>query len=95
MKALKAQGIPRSILPYIAPFQPYVAYYGLFFLVLITLTQGFTVFIEWSVADFFAAYISLILFTVMYIGHKLFCGHRFVDSKHADLVRGRLEPELE
>lgn len=88
MRAMTAQNIPRSTLPYIAPLQPYLAYYGLIFNVLITLTQGFTVFIVWDVTDFFINYISLLLFIVLYIGHKLIFRSGVVNPKQADLVRG-------
>jgi Amino acid transporters len=90
-RALKAQGIPRSELPYVSRFQPYTAIYGLFFNVLITLTQGFTAFIDWNVSDFFAAYISVILFVVLWLGHKLWYREPFVDPAKADLVRGRYD----
>ncbi|KAB5577576.1 arginine permease [Coniochaeta sp. 2T2.1] len=88
MRAMAAQNIPRSTLPYLAPLQPYLAYYGLIFNVLITLTQGFTVFIEWDVTDFFINYISLLLFAVLYVGHKLVFRSGIVDPKEADLARG-------
>lgn len=70
MRALKAQGLSRDDLPYKAPFQPFLTWYGLIFCVLILLTNGFTVFIEWDTTGFFTAYASLILFIVMFVGHK-------------------------
>jgi amino acid transporter len=91
MRALKAQGISRSSLPYVSRFQPYTAVYGLFFNVLIMLTQGFTVFINWNISDFFAAYISLILFVVLWAGHKLWYRNPAVDPAMADLARGRYD----
>ncbi|KAJ9149288.1 Arginine permease [Pleurostoma richardsiae] len=91
MQALRAQGIRRAALPYLAPLQPWLAYYGLFFNVLVTLTQGFTVFIDWNTTDFFVAYISLILFVVLYIGHKLVYRDPLVKPAKADLDRGRLQ----
>ncbi|KAJ4307086.1 lysine permease [Collariella sp. IMI 366227] len=95
MRALKAQGISREELPYVSRFQPYTAYYGLFFNVLIALTQGFTAFINWNVSDFFAAYISLILFAVLWAGHKLWYRQPRVDPAKADLVRGRYDSSEE
>lgn len=90
MAACKVQGISRESLPYKAPFQPYLSYFGLFFNVLIIFTQGFTAFIPWDVANFFAAYISLILFAVLWIGHKLVFRTKFVRLYEADIVTGRL-----
>lgn len=95
MRALKAQGIPRSELPYVSRFQPYTAIYGLFFNVLITFTQGFTAFVKWDVSDFFAAYISLILFVVLWVGHKLWYRQPRVNPATADLVRGRYDSNEE
>lgn len=91
MKALKAQGMSRDILPYTAPLQPYFSYYGLFFCVLILLTNGFTVFINWNTSGFFAAYISLILFLVAFVGHKLVFRTKPVKLTDVDLMSGRLD----
>ncbi|KAK3386916.1 amino acid permease/ SLC12A domain-containing protein [Podospora didyma] len=88
-RAMEAQEIPRSELPYISPWQPWLAIYGLFFCLLVALTQGFTAFMPWNTADFFAAYISLIIFVVLYLGHKIWFRDAFVDPRTADLARGR------
>jgi amino acid transporter len=88
MRAMAAQDMPRSMLPYLAPLQPFLAYYGLVFNVLITFTQGFTVFIVWDVADFFTNYISLILFVILYVGHKVVSRSSPINPKKADLARG-------
>lgn len=93
MKALKARGVPRDFLPYKAMLQPYFTYYGCFFNILIILTQGFTAFIPWDTSAFFVAYVSLILFAVLYIGHKIVYRTSFVASKDADLDSGRKEVE--
>ncbi|KAI1809354.1 arginine transporter [Poronia punctata] len=89
MKALRFQGIPRESLAFQAPMQPYLTIYGLFFCVLILLTNGFTAFIHWNVSEFFAAYISLILFLVLYLGHKLFFRTKIVAVADIDLERDR------
>ncbi|KAI1074407.1 amino acid permease/ SLC12A domain-containing protein [Whalleya microplaca] len=91
MKALKARGFSRDDLPYKAPFQPYLAWYGLFFSTLILLTNGFTVFIDWSTSDFFAAYISLILFIVLLVGHKLVFRTKPVKIENVDLDSDRVK----
>jgi len=89
MRACKAQGISRDNLPYKAWAQPWLSYYGLFFNVLIILTQGFTSFMPWDTKSFFVAYISLILFAALYIGHKIVYRHPFVKPAEADLLTGR------
>lgn len=91
MKVLKAKGISRTVLPYAAPLQPYLTWFGLFFAVLILLTNGFTVFIEWSTSDFFVSYVSLILFLVLYVGHKLVFRTKFINVSEVDLDRDRVK----
>ncbi|KAK0389002.1 hypothetical protein NLU13_2579 [Sarocladium strictum] len=88
MNALKFQGLARENLPYRAPFQPYLSWYGIFFTVLILLTSGFTVFIKWNTSNFFACYISVILFLALYVGHKLICRTKVVPLKEVDLAKG-------
>ncbi|KAK2472351.1 hypothetical protein H9L39_16231 [Fusarium oxysporum f. sp. albedinis] len=88
MKALSLQGISRSELPYVAPLQPYLSWYGLFFSVLIIITSGFQVFIEWDTSSFFTAYISLILFIVMFVGHKLIFRTKLVPLSEMDIISG-------
>ena len=93
MRALKAQGISRDDLPYKTRWQTYFAWYGLVFNVIILLTQGFTVFIDFNVESFFAAYVSLLMFVVMYIGHKLITKSKFVVPSEADLRSGCVEKD--
>lgn len=53
-RALKAQGIDRSTLPYRAWFMPYGAYYALVWTVVMAFVGGYEVFLpgNWKVADF-------------------------------------------
>ncbi|KAJ5129065.1 Arginine permease CAN1 [Penicillium atrosanguineum] len=96
MRALAARKVSRDTLPYKAILQPYLAWYGLFFNVLIALTQGFTAFIPtFNVTDFFFAYICPIVFAVLYIGHKLITRSKIVRSAEADVDTGRLHFEKE
>lgn len=88
MRALAAQGISRDTLPYRAILQPYFTWYGIGFNVIIILTQGFQAFVPWSTKDFFAAYISLILFVVLYIGHKCITRCPYVKPVDADVDAG-------
>lgn len=88
MRALAAQNISRDSLPYKAHWQPWFAWYGLGFNCLIILTQGFTAFIPWDVSSFFAAYISVLLFVVLYVGHKIVKKTKFVVPEEADVDTG-------
>jgi len=62
-----------DVLPFRTPFQPYASYIALFILVILTLTNGFQVFFpsNWSVSNFLAAYITIPVFLVLYLGHKV------------------------
>ncbi|KAJ5653524.1 hypothetical protein N7490_000527 [Penicillium lividum] len=95
-RALKARNISRDVLPYKAMWQPWYSWYGLFFNVLIILTQGFTAFLgSFQVKEFFIDYISLILFVVLYAGHKIIFRTAFVKPIEADLDTGRTSFENE
>lgn len=91
MRAMRARGTSRYTLPYKAPWQPWFSWYGICFNIIIILTQGFTSFMPWNTSDFFVAYVSLILFAVLYIGHKIFLRQPFVKPAEADLDSGRKE----
>lgn len=67
MQTLKHRGISRDDLPYKAKFMPYAAYYAAFFITVIIIIQGFTAFApHFNVSDFFAAYISVFLFFIVW-----------------------------
>lgn len=70
--ALKFHGMVEK-LPFKAPWHPYSTLFTLFFISLVTITNGFTVFVGGSFtgADFVAAYITLPIFAVIYFGHKI------------------------
>lgn len=91
IKALKAQGVSRDSLPYKAMWQPWFSWYGVLFNILIILTQGFTSFIPWNTSDFFVAYVSVILFVALYVGHKVVTRSKFVRPEEVDLATGRIE----
>ena len=91
MRALCAQGISRDTLPYKAIWQPWFSCYGVFFNILIILTQGFTSFMPWNTSDFFVAYVSVILFVVLYVGHKVVTRSPFVRPEDVDLLTGKKE----
>ncbi|CEP60001.1 amino acid permease LALA0_S01e00760g [Lachancea lanzarotensis] len=79
MQALKLQGISRDDLPFKAKFMPYGAYYAAFFVGLIIIIQGFTAFApSFNVSDFFAAYISVILFFAVWAIFQCIFRCRFI-----------------
>lgn len=68
-KAVNAQGIEQ---PYKSKIQPYGAVFGLLGATVMALINGFTVFFpsEWSVSNFFTAYIGIPAFLILYFGHR-------------------------
>lgn len=89
-KVLQYQGIERASLPYVAPLQPYLSYYGVFMITLIVLTQGFTAFIPWNTTNFFTAYVSVILFVALYAGYWAVLRPGFVKIEDVDLNKGQV-----
>lgn len=59
--------------PFKTPLQPYATWFILVFLTVLTLTNGFAIFWpqNWNVSDFLAAYITIPIFIVLYLGHKI------------------------
>ncbi|PWN47723.1 amino acid permease [Violaceomyces palustris] len=88
---LKAHGIDRDTLPYKAPFQPYASYFGFFFLLLVLLFSGFTVFIEghWDTSSFVTVYITIPIFLVLWLGWKFWHKTSFVHLEAMDFDTGR------
>lgn len=88
---LKFHQIPRSTLPYVAPFQPYLTYFGLFFLSLVLLFAGFTVFLngQWNTSTFVTTYICIPMYLVMWLGWKFWHKTKFVSLSEMDFDTGR------
>ncbi|KKY18685.1 putative amino acid permease [Phaeomoniella chlamydospora] len=92
--ALKAQGISRDTLPWKGPFQPYTAWVGFIGSTIITLINGFSVFLKgnWSGSDFVASYVGIPIFIVPIIVWKLVKRTKFIRASNVDLWSGRLNP---
>jgi len=90
---LKRQGLTRNAFPYKAPFQPWLSWYGVVFFGLILIFNGFTVFLKgnWDTSNFFAAYITLLVFAVCYFGWKLAKRTKIVKLDDIDFETGRRE----
>lgn len=72
MQVLKYRGISRDDLPYKAKLMPWLAYYAIFFIVIIIITQGFTSFTpQFNTVDFVASYISLFLFIFIWLAFQI------------------------
>ncbi|KNG46596.1 amino-acid permease inda1 [Stemphylium lycopersici] len=78
-------------LPYCTPLQPYLTYFILVVVSLLTITNGFQVFVpaNWSVSDFLAAYITIPIFLVLYAGHKIYTRTSFaIPVESIDVTTG-------
>ncbi|KAG8937011.1 hypothetical protein FRC03_004077 [Tulasnella sp. 419] len=83
---IKAQGIDRNTLPYASKLQPYAAYYGLCFTLVICLFSGWSVFLKdsWATDVFLTNYIPLLLFPVIYAGSRLYFKTPLVKANDMD-----------
>lgn len=72
MQTLKDRGMSRNDLPFKAVGMPYGAWYCAIAVCIILFIQGYNVFFDFNAADFFASYISLILFFVLWIAAQIY-----------------------
>ncbi|KAK5991218.1 Proline-specific permease [Cladobotryum mycophilum] len=86
-------------LPFKAALQPYATWFALLIISLLTLTNGFQIFVhdKFNASDFVAAYITLPIFIVLYAGHKIWKRTAFYIPTHEiDVITGKKEmDELE
>ncbi|KAI0781866.1 general amino acid permease 1 [Abortiporus biennis] len=71
-RGFKAQGFDRKKLAYYSVFQPYLAYWGIFWTIIFILVNGFTVFWHFTAAKFLTSYINIPLFFALYFGWKIY-----------------------
>ncbi|CAK7897780.1 SPS-sensor component Ssy1p [[Candida] anglica] len=79
--------------PYKSRFQPYSAFIGLVGSATILLCMGFVVFLkdEWDTLFFFSSYGALMVFAVLYLGHKYIKSTRIPSLETLDFDSGRRE----
>lgn len=70
-KAIRYHNL-ESRVTYTTILQPYGAYYVMIFISLVVITNGYAVFFDFNGADFVAAYITLPIVVVLYVGHRLY-----------------------
>ncbi|CCL98194.1 uncharacterized protein FIBRA_00188 [Fibroporia radiculosa] len=92
-KGLEAQGISRESLPYRAPFQPFAAYYSAILCFTVCFFSGFSVFLKggWNTGTFVTNYLPMIMFPVLYLGKRFWCGIRLVRPEDMDFKTGLSE----
>ncbi|KUJ17606.1 uncharacterized protein LY89DRAFT_707099 [Mollisia scopiformis] len=88
-KGLKIKGIDRNTLPYKAPLQPYLSYYGLSVALLVIVFGGFTSFIHtFDTSSFITTYFPIPFFLVLLFGYKLYHKTKVVKFEDFDFVSG-------
>lgn len=81
--------------PFRFRFQKQFAYFAGSFFVLLSLTNGYAVFVSgnWSVSDFFASYITIGFVIVLYIGSTIY--YKELKFKSFEDVRAELLPRID
>lgn len=84
-------------LPYRTPLQPYATWLTLLLISLLTITNGFQTFMPFDAKNFVAAYITIPIFLLLYLGHKLyFRTALYIPVDKIDAISGKKEmDELE
>lgn len=86
-KGLKLQGIDRDTLPYKAPFQPYLSYYGLTLSIIVLVFGGFTAFTPtFNASSYITTYIPVPFFLVLLFGFKWWTGSEMVAYVDQDFI---------
>ena len=81
-------------LPYRTKLQPYFVWVILVIVSLLTITNGFGIFTNanWNVSDFLAAYITIPIFLVLYLGHKIYFRTPLcIKIQNVDVMSGKRE----
>ncbi|WWC88924.1 uncharacterized protein L201_003839 [Kwoniella dendrophila CBS 6074] len=91
MRGMKAQGISRDTLPYKAPFEPYLSYFGLFMITLVCIFKGFDAFMPFDYKTFITNYIGIPVYVIAYFGYKIVYRTKAIKPAEMDLTSGARE----
>ncbi|KAJ5494595.1 hypothetical protein N7463_010682 [Penicillium fimorum] len=95
-KGLKAQGIDRKTLPYMAPLQPYLSYYGISMCIMVIIFGGFGSFMPtFDASSFVTTYFPIPFFAVLFFGYKFWTKPMVVDYADMDFVTGSSSDVIE
>ncbi|KAK0630978.1 amino acid permease/ SLC12A domain-containing protein [Bombardia bombarda] len=90
IRAMKVQGVPRSVMPYTNPLLPWGAWIALFLTMLVTFFSGWSAFVPtFKVDKFITSYIGIVVYVVNIFWWKVYKGTKRVRPEDADLVTGR------
>ncbi len=90
IRAMRVQGVSRSVMPYRNPLLPWAAYVALLLTVLVILFNGVAAFIPtFKVDKFITSYIGIPVYVINVLWWKAFKRTRLVRSAEVDLLTGR------
>ncbi|KAH0492199.1 hypothetical protein TgHK011_007161 [Trichoderma gracile] len=94
LRARRAQNIPDSSMPYVAPQGYWGTAITLFFVILVTLTKNFDVFIhtparQFDYKNFITGYLGIPVYIFLFFGHKLLTGSRILKPHEVDFLTGK------
>ncbi|KAF2834964.1 amino acid permease Dip5 [Patellaria atrata CBS 101060] len=102
VRARRAQNIPNSAMPFVAPFGIAGSYGALFFCILISLTKNYDVFVhnpktygDFDYKNFITGYIGIPVYLIMLAGYKLWTREPGVKPHNADFYSGKAEIDRE
>ncbi|KZT19056.1 amino-acid permease inda1 [Neolentinus lepideus HHB14362 ss-1] len=85
-----------DMLKFRTPLQPYYTWFTLFLMTVLTITNGFEVFFpgQFSASSFLAAYITIPLFMILYLGHKIWVRTPWIKKlEDIDIHEGKEEAD--
>ncbi|EME84859.1 uncharacterized protein MYCFIDRAFT_65061 [Pseudocercospora fijiensis CIRAD86] len=85
-RACKVQGVDRKTFPYCGWFQPYCAYIGLVWMIMIVTCYGYSSYKPWSTENWFIYYAMLILAPILFVSWKVIKRTSFIKPHEVDLV---------
>lgn len=95
-RAKKAQGIPNTAFPYVAPCGIWGSYFALFWCVIIGITKNFSVFHpnhktygNFDYKNFVTGYIGIPIYLIALFGHKIITKSKTIKAHEADFYSGK------
>jgi len=85
---MNAQGFDVKKNLYHNPWQPYVAYWGVFWTLFFIIVNGYAVFFDFNASDFFTCYVNIPIFVGLYVGYKVTKRSQFWKPEERDFVTG-------
>jgi yeast amino acid transporter len=94
VRARKAQNIPNTAMPYVAPLGIWGSYFALGMCIIVALTKNFDVFVisvkgYFDYSTFITGYLGIPLYLILIFGHKLVTKSRGIKPHEADFYAGK------